>query len=84
MAKAERNKIMATVERNGKTLYHVQSLTEWHDDPYDMFVWGKDCYEVEKGLRKLYEAELEGIDNPQEIIDLVNNSNVYTIYTSEV
>jgi hypothetical protein len=71
------------LEKDGKTLYHVQSVTDWHDDPYDMFVWGTNQYEVQKHLRKLYKNDYGEIDR-QELNDLVDNSNVYTVYPEEV
>lgn len=70
-------------EKDGKTLYHVQSITEWHDDPYDMFVWAKSESDITKKLKKLYKEDCGDIDNT-ELNDLIENSNVYTVYAEEV
>jgi hypothetical protein len=71
-------------EKDGKTLYHVQSITDYHDDPYDMFVWGKNEYEVEKQLKKLYKDDLGFGSDTDEIANLIANTNIYTVYAEEV
>lgn len=71
------------VEKDGKTLYHVQSITEWHDEPYDMFVYAKSEYDVTKKLKKLYKDDCGDIDK-EELDDLIENSNIYTVYAEEV
>lgn len=70
-------------EKDGKTLYHVQSITEWHDDPYDMFVWANSEGEITKKLRKLYKEDCGDIGKA-ELDDLVDYSNIYTVYAEEV
>ena len=70
-------------EKDGKTLYHVQSITDWHDDPYDMFVWAKGESHVRENLKKLYLDDCGDIDNT-ELNDLVDNSNMYTVYAETI
>ena len=74
------------VQQNGKTLYHVQSVTDWHDEPYDMFVFSKNPpNEIE--LRRLLTEDSdfteEDVDK-QEINDLIKCANAYTVYTEEL
>ena len=71
------------VEKNGKTLYHVQSITDWHDDAYDMFVWANSERDITDKLEQLYKDDCEDIDET-ELLDLIENSNVYTVYAEEV
>lgn len=69
------------IEQNGKTLYHIQSVTDWHDEPYDLFVWAKDEKEISDNLKDLYKNDYENIDvDNTEINDLIDNSNIYIVY----
>ena len=67
------------VEKDGKTLYHVQSITDWHKDAYDMFVYASSESEVNSNLERLYRDDYIDIDET-ELRDLIDNSNIYTLY----
>ena len=71
-------------EKDGKTLYHVQSITDWHDNAYDMFVYAKSESDVTKKLKKLYTEDFGGEIDSTELKDLIENSNIYTVYAEEV
>lgn len=71
------------VNSNGKTLYHIQSITDWHDDPYDMFVYADNESEVRKNLKQLYTEDCGDIDET-ELKDLIDNTNIYTVYADEI
>ena len=72
------------VEKNDKTLYHIQSITEWHDDPYDMFVWATDEMSVTKNLKQLYKNDIYDEIDDTELKDLIENTNIYTVYADNV
>lgn len=71
------------VEKDGKTLYHVQSITDWRDDAYDMFVYASSESEVNSNLERLYRDDYGDIDET-ELRDLVDNSNIYTLYAETI
>lgn len=71
------------IEQNGKTLYHIQSVTDWHDEPYDLFVWARDRKEISDNLKDLYKSDYESIDET-ELNDLIDNSHVYMVYAETV
>lgn len=75
------------VEINGKTLYHIQAVTDWSDEPYDIFTLA-DHYPSREEVKKLYiEDRFNGEDtegNDQEIADFVIYHNVYTVYTTNI
>jgi hypothetical protein len=70
------------LEINGKTLWHIQSITDWHDEPYDTFILS-DKEPSQEQLSKLYRAEL-GLDSDDEVKDLLENANVYTVCAEEI
>lgn len=76
------------VEINGKTLYHIQAVTEWSDDPYDIFLWADHFptrYEIKEAyIRDRFGSEEEPADNDTEIQDFMESHNVYTIYAEEI
>jgi hypothetical protein len=71
------------IEQNGKTLYHIQSVSEWHEEPYDLFVWAKDEKEVTENLKGIYKNDYEDIDDT-ELADMIDNSSIYIVYGEEV
>jgi len=72
-----------TITRNNKKLYHVQSVTDWHDEPYDIFVFS-ELEPNQKELTELFKDDLGYFrDNNPELKDLVNNANIYTVYAVE-
>lgn len=74
---------MMKVEKDGKTLYHIQSITDWHEDAYDMFVYASSESEVSSNLERLYRDDCGDIDET-ELQDLVDNSNIYTLYAETI
>ncbi len=70
-------------EKDGKTLYHIQSITDWHEDAYDMFVYASSESEVRSNLERLYRDDCGDIDET-ELRDLVDNSNIYTLYAETI
>lgn len=72
------------VEKDGKTLYHIQSVTDWHDEPYDMFVYAKTEGEVVGNLRKLYIEDCSCELSDSKLDDLVEYSNIYNVYAEEL
>lgn len=75
---------MSNVTKDDKTLWHIQSVTEWHDEPYDIFVWAK-LEPSRAEIRKLYLAENDGLDpSDDEVQDFVNSANVYSVYPEEL
>lgn len=71
------------LEQNGKTLYHLQSVTDWHDEPYDLFVWAKDEVEISNNLKDIYLNEYL-VKHEAEINDLMENTNIYTVYAESI
>ena len=71
------------VEKDGKTLYHIQSITDWHEDAYDMFVYASSESEVRNNLERLYRNDYADIGEP-ELRDLIDNTNIYTLYTETI
>ena len=71
------------VEKDGKTLYHIQSITDWHEDAYDMFVYANNESEVMGNLERLYRNDYEDIGET-ELRDLIDNSNIYTLYAETI
>ena len=71
------------VEKDGKTLYHIQSMTDWRDGAYDMFVYASSESEVMGNLERLYRDDYGDIDET-ELRDLIDNSNIYTLYAETI
>jgi len=73
-------------EKNGKILYHVQSATDWQEEPFDLFIYAKDEKTISDNLKQLYidDTGLNEIDNSDELTDLIENTNIYTIYAEEI
>lgn len=69
---------------NMKRLYHIQSITDWSDEPYDLFVWSEQ-WPTAKDIMQLYLNEREDLkkDDP-EVLDFMENHNVYTVYAEEI
>lgn len=69
------------VEKNGKTLWHIQNMSICSDGtPYDMFLWGENEPTKEE-LRKAF-AEDYGEDEGCEMDEWLTSSDVYAVYVS--
>jgi len=68
----------------GKLLYHVQSLTDWHE-PVDMFVFS-DHEPSELDMRRLVirELSLDKRDDSEVIDEFVECSLAYHVYTQRL
>lgn len=67
---------------NEKQLYHIQAVTEWSDEPFDMFVWADHSPTLEE-VKKLYLEEFDD-QGYSELRDFVNSYNVYSVYAEEI
>ena len=67
---------------NEKRLYHIQAVNEWHDDPYDTFVWS-DHRPTAEEVSKLYKDEWTDLSEGQ-LKDYLDSYNIYTVYAEEV
>lgn len=66
-----------------KTLWHIQAVTDWHNEPYDMFLISEKEPTYEQ-CTVLY-CEEQGIDfDDEEAQDFNNNCNIYSVYAEEV
>ena len=69
------------VEKNGKTLWHIQNKNICSDGtPYDMFLWGED-EPTEEELKKAF-AEDYGEDEGCEMDEWLTSSEIYAVYAS--
>lgn len=69
------------VEKNGKTLWHIQNMNICSDGtPYDMFLWSEN-EPTEEELRKAF-AEDYGEDEGCEMDEWLTSSDVYAVYVS--
>ena len=71
------------VEKNGKTLWHVQNMNICSDGtPYDMFLWS----EQEPTKEQLRRAFIEDYDTDDEyqIKEWETSSEIYKVYAEEV
>lgn len=69
------------VEKNGKTLWHIQNMNICSDGtPYDMFLWSENEPTKEE-LRKAF-AEDYGEDEGCEMDEWLTSSDVYAVYVS--
>lgn len=71
------------IKKRNKTLYHVQSTSNWQDEPYDIFVYAKSASEVRENLAKLYQDDYGDIDKDS-LEDLIDTTNIYTVYAVEL
>lgn len=75
------------VEKNNKTLYHMQNLEMGSDGhPFDVFVWC-DHSPNKADLKSAYLTEYGGTDfeNNQDLIDeFITSSEVYAVYAEEI
>lgn len=72
------------IVRDDKILFHIQSITDWHDDPYDIFVWAKQEPSEDEVL-KLYLAENDGLTlSDDQAKDFADSANVYFVYAEEL
>ena len=70
------------LEKDGKTLYHIQSISDYTDEPMDYFVL-LDRYPTRDDVLVAIQDDFED-KNDQWIDDILENHNVYTVYTTEV
>lgn len=68
-------------KHNGKTLYHVQSLSGYTDEPMDYFIWA-DHFPTKQEVRQVIQEDFG--DDDSWVDDIFDNHNVYTVYASEV
>lgn len=67
------------IEKDGKTLYHVQSLMEYKYYPIDLFLYA-DHYPTEAECRQAFIDE----DYEDWIDNIMDNYEVYTLYAEEL
>lgn len=75
---------MEVKNNDGKVLYHVQSLTDWHE-PCDIFVFANHEPDMTE-LRALIAQDL-GLDESEDveaIDDFVECACVYTVYPEAI
>lgn len=65
---------------NEKKLYHIQSVTEYSDDPLDFFLLSSE-YPNDFDIKK---AVLDDIEDNAWIDDITNNAQIYSVYATEV
>ena len=70
------------LEKDGKTLYHIQSISDYTDEPMDYFVL-LDRYPTRDDVLVAIQDDFEDKNDPW-IDDILENHNVYTVYTTEV
>ena len=70
------------VTKDNKTLYHIQSITDYSDEPMDYFIWS-ERQPTKEQIRKLVEEDLPDEAEKYLVTDVVNNSNVYTVWAEE-
>ena len=75
---------MEVKNNDGKVLYHVQSLTDWHE-PVDMFVFS-DHEPNAVDIRILVGAELSLDDHEdvEAIDDFIECTRVYYVYAHSI
>jgi hypothetical protein len=72
------------VSKGNKTLYHIQSLTDWCDEPNDIFVFSELEPTIEQ-MTKLFIDEYDfKAEGQARIDDFIHNANVYIVYTEEI
>lgn len=67
------------VEKDGKTLYHIQSTTEYTDYPIDLFLYA-DHQPTEAECKQAFIDE----DCEDWVDDIMANYDVYTVYAEEL
>ena len=67
---------------NQKRLYHIQSVTDWSDEPFDTFVWSDHFPTIEE-VSRLYKDEWVDLSAGQ-LKDYLDSYNVYTVYAEEI
>lgn len=75
---------MEVKNNDGKVLYHVQSLTDWHE-PCDIFVFAN--HEPSAPEQRALIAQDLGLDENEDveaIDDLVECARVYTVYPETI
>lgn len=73
------------VNEKSETLYHVQSVSDWTEDPVDIFIFANEEPDRSK-IRQLIANEL-GLDLSdsgyrKQIDALSSGANTYTVYAS--
>lgn len=76
---------MESIKNNeGKLLYHIQSLTDWHE-PVDMFAFANhEPDEIEIRAYILEELSLNETKDIEAIDDLVVCARVYYVYAHTI
>ena len=70
------------LEKDGKTLYHIQSISDYTDEPMDYFVL-LDRFPTRDDVLVAIQDDFDDKNDPW-IDEILENHNVYTVYTTEV
>lgn len=68
--------------KDGKTLYHIQSISDYADEPMDYFVL-LEHFPLEADVMEVIKDDFDDKNDPW-IKEIFDNHNVYTVYTTEV
>lgn len=71
------------VKQNDKCLRHIQSVTEYRDEPVDIFVFSEN-EPTEEQVRQLVIDDMGCDDCDDEIDDIMEHYNIYTVYAEEL
>ena len=70
------------LEKDGKTLYHIQSISDYTDEPMDYFVL-LDRFPTRDDVLVAIQDDFDDKNDPW-IDEILENHNVYTVYTTEL
>ena len=70
------------IEQDGKTLYHIQSISDYTDEPMDYFVL-LEHFPLEADVMEAIKDDFEDKNDPW-IKEIFDNHNVYTVYVTEL
>lgn len=68
---------------NQKMLYHVQSISDYSDDPLDYFIWA-DHIPTYDEVKKVISEDFDPDSDKEWVKEIMNNYNVYTVYAEEI
>lgn len=67
---------------NEKQLYHVQSISDYSDDPLDYFIWA-DHMPTREEVREVVKEDIDP-SNTEWIAEIMSGYNVYSVYAEEI
>lgn len=76
------NRITMQPIKDNKKLYHIQSISDYSDEPMDYFIW-KDGIPTEEDITNIVRADFEDEEDGM-IEEIASNCNVYSVYAEEV